>query len=229
MKNPTLPKTILILLLSLSTLGPAEVLWAKNLYIGDTIYVPLRRGQGSEFGIVHRGLPTGTRVTLVERGQKWTKVTTQRGLTGWLPNQYLQDEPPASARLVTAREQLTALEDELQSVKSDKVVLEASHAELSQALEASVRREQETAAELASIQTISAAAVESHQRLQSLVENMQLLQTENDVLTAENENLQRSQRNTFFLYGAFTLLLGIIVAIIVPRLRVRKRNDGWLN
>ena len=76
---------------------------------------------------------------------------------------------------------------------------------------------------------ISASAIESNQKLQELAEKMELMQTENDVLKSENENLRRSERATFFIYGAFAVLLGVFLAVLLPKLRVRKRNDGWLN
>ena len=58
---------------------------------------------------------------------------------------------------------------------------------------------------------------------------MQLLQTENDVLKSENESLRRSENTTFFIYGAFAVLLGVILATLLPKLKPSKRNTGWVN
>lgn len=219
--------TVFILLLILGGLTTTESVWAKSVYIADKIYVPIRRDRGNQFEILHKGLPTGTRLTLIERDGEWTKVTTKSGITGWLRSQYLSDSPPASTQLIAANRQLAALRKELQSVRDENASLKKNHDEVTKALEASELLIQETSEELRSIKTISAAAIESQQRLQSLAEKLQLLQTQNDVLTSENENLRRSERTTFFLYGALTLLLATFVAAMVPRLRSRKSNSGW--
>lgn len=207
--------TLISLLFSVHT-------WTKNLYISDKIYVPVRSGQGNQYEILHRGLPTGTVVELVEKDEDWTKITTARGVTGWVRNQYLEEEPPASLQLESANKKIVAMESELKSLRSENSALKNDYAATKEQLT-------KTEQEINNIKTISASAIKSHERLQSLTKEMQLLQTENDVLKAENENLKRDERTTFFIYGVLTLLLGILIAIIIPRLRSRRRNGGWIN
>ena len=43
-------------------------LFAETRYISDKVYVPLRVGDGSKYRIVHRGLPSGTKL-----GQKHSR------------------------------------------------------------------------------------------------------------------------------------------------------------
>jgi SH3 domain protein len=227
MKNYT--KTAVKASIILITILTAQSLVAKDLYISDKLYVPVRKGQGNQFSILHKGLPSGTRVTLVERDTDWTKVRTQQGLTGWIRNQFLDDSPPAAIQLVSANKRIERLTKQLSELKDDKDSLEKVYKDTQASLRDSKQLAQKTTEELNSIKVISASAVESHQRLQTLAEKMQLLQTENDVLKSENESLRRSERTTFFMYGVFAVLLGILAAIIIPKLRSKKRNDGWLN
>ncbi len=207
----------------------ANASYAANLYISDKLYVPIRKGQGNKFAILHKGLPSGTRVTLIEKDKDWTKVRTSGGITGWIRNQFLDEEPPASIKLNTANRKLETLTQQLNALKEEKQTLEKSYTETQQSLRKTEQLASETENELSSLKVISASAVESHQRLQSMAEKMQLLQTENDVLKSENESLRRSESTTFFIYGAFAVLLGVLLAIILPKLRVKKNNNGWLN
>ncbi|MEX1236901.1 MAG: hypothetical protein WD994_01390, partial [Pseudomonadales bacterium] len=39
---------------------------AATVYIRDTLYVPLRGGQSSEYRILHRGVKSGTPLELIE-------------------------------------------------------------------------------------------------------------------------------------------------------------------
>ena len=216
-------------LLLVLTTAFAPIVVSQTLYISDQIYVPVRKGQGNQYTILHRGLPTGTKVTLVEKNESWTKITTQENLTGWVRNQFLSESPPSSTKLLIASQKLQSVNSEIKDIKNENEVLRKNYADSQKALADSQTLVTATQEELSSIKTISASAIESHQRLQILTEKMQLLQTENDVLKSENENLLKSERNTFFLYGAFTLLIGALLAVILPRVGIRKRRDGWLN
>lgn len=209
----------LILLVILESLLLSTNALAKTLYISDKIYVPVRSGKGNQYEIVHRGLPTGTVLTSVEEDGLWTKITTAKGITGWVRSQYLTETLPARQQLESVNKRMVALENKLQLLRSENNTLERDYTVTQTQLE-------ETREELDNIKTLSASAIESHQRLQSFAKEMQLLQTENDVLKAENEHLKRNERTTFFIYGAFTLLAGVLIAVIVPRLRPRKRS-GW--
>ena len=54
-----------------------------------------------------------------------------------------------------------------------------------------------------------------------------MLQTDNDVLQAEVEVLANDHRNQSFIYGGITVFLGALLAILIPRLRGRKRLSEW--
>jgi SH3 domain protein len=54
-----------------------------------------------------------------------------------------------------------------------------------------------------------------------------MLQGENDVLKANFDDLQKDMRNESFLYGGFTVFLGAILVVLIPKLRGRKRFSEW--
>ena len=229
MKSPQTHVQGITCLLVLITSFFVPIVMSKTLYISDQIYVPVRKGQGNEYTILHRGLPTGSKVTLIEKDKNWTKVTTEENITGWIRSQFLSENPPSSIKLSIANQKLQSLDTEIKAIKNESDITRKNYLETQKALEDSQKLVSATQEELSSIKAISASAIESHQRLQVLAKKMQLLQTENDVLKSENENLRNSERNTFFLYGAFTLFMGTLLAIIVPKLGIKKRSDGWLN
>lgn len=211
------------------TVAMTQASIAKDLYISDKLYVPVRKGQGNTYTILHKGLPSGTRVTLLERDEGWTRVRTAGGIDGWIRNQFLDDEPPAAIKLTVANRKIDRLTQQLSELKEERQQLQDNYQQTQQQLNQSNTKVSSTEEELSALKAISASAVESHQRLQSMAKKMQLLQTENDVLKSENDNLRQNERTTFFLYGAFAVILGVLVAIILPKLRPKKRNDGWMN
>ncbi len=81
--------------------------------------------------------------------------------------------------------------------------------------------------ELQSLKAISSSAVDTNRRLQELAKKHQMLQTELDILRAENQGLKQSERNTFFVYGACAVFLGVLLTLVVPRLKMKRRYSEW--
>jgi SH3 domain protein len=233
MKHKSLQKKLstcfLPLFSCIAILVASNLATAASLYISDQLYVPVRKGQGNEFTIVHKGLPSGTKITLVERDTDWTKVTTAEGITGWVRNQFLDDNPPAKVLLVAANRKIERISKNLVELNAEKQSLLENYTQTQASLKKVDKQATSSEAELSALKSISASAIESHQRLQSVAQKMQLLQTENDVLKSENDSLRRSESTTFFLYGVFTVLLGMLIAVILPKLRSSKRQNGWIN
>ena len=95
-------KFALSFLLLVGLLGSNLEVQAQDVrYISDKQYIPVRRGAGNEFKIIHRGLPTGTRLTVskISENGEWAEITTDDGTSGWIRAQYLMKEVPAQQRL----------------------------------------------------------------------------------------------------------------------------------
>lgn len=219
--------SLLFLLLIASSFPTVSL--AEDLYISDRLLVPVRKGQGNQFAILHKGLPSGTKVTLVERDSNWTLIKTADGITGWIRNQYLLENPTANISIVALRKKLSAIETENETTRQENNRLTQALEETQTALNLAQQTYSETNSELSALKEISATAVQSYEQVQTLAKEIQLLQTENDVLIAEKERLEQSERTTFFLYGALAVLFGVLVAIIIPRLRSNRRYNGWAN
>ncbi|MEJ2443346.1 MAG: TIGR04211 family SH3 domain-containing protein [Exilibacterium sp.] len=204
-----------------------QVFAQETRYISDQIYVPLRSGNGNQYRIINRGLPSGTKLLLLEEDGEWSRVKTEKGIEGWVPNHYLQNEPVAKSKLAQAEEKIVELLDLNEQLESQLNQIQAQNQELDTTASNSQTQAQQLRDELIQIKQISADAIELHQRHQALLKQQQLLQTEIDVLEAENERLENKSLHTWFLYGAGAVLLGVLIAVIVPRLRPRKRHSEW--
>ena len=83
----------------------------QDRYISDLLFVPLRSGTSSQHRIVHKGLRSGSAVTLLKEDKEngWSLVRTKRGVEGWLRSQYLFAEPTASVKLIRAEKTIQQL------------------------------------------------------------------------------------------------------------------------
>jgi SH3 domain protein len=224
-------KFALPFLLLVGLLGSHHEVQAQDIqYISDKQYIPVRRGAGNEFKIIHRGLPTGTRlkVSKLSENGEWAEITTDDGTSGWIRAQYLMREVPAQQRLdeITRKAQqaggLTeALQQELATLETERDALLGQVAEYELQL-GTVNDE------LAQLKQISGKAVQLDADNRRLVVSSEQLRSQLDTLEAENQRLQDKVNSEDFLNGALAVLLGVIITLVVPRLwPKRRKSSSW--
>ncbi len=218
------------LLLGVNLIGLPAAHAQDTQYISDMVLVPVRSGAGSEFRIVNRGLPSG--IALLVYGQsddgEWTEVETRGGTRGWIPTQYLQKEPPAGLLINDMRLELEQVRGERDRAVSQ---LNQSSSEVDEADETIVSlttRLESTEAELTEVKRLSAAALDLDLMNQQLVAQLESEQSDADLLRLENVRLRERIANNQIMDGALAVLLGVILAVVAPRLwPKKKRQDGW--
>jgi len=199
-------------------------------YISDMVLVPVRSGAGYDYRIVNRGLPSGTALLVVGQSDdgEWTEVETRGGTRGWIPTQYLQQEPPAGLLIYDMRLELEQVRGERDRVASQ---LNQSSSEVNEADETIVSlntRLESTEAELTEVKRVSAAALDLDLMNQQLVAELESERSEADLLRLENVRLRERIANNQMMDGALAVLLGVILAVVAPRLWPKKnRQTGW--
>ncbi len=198
-------------------------------YITDRLYVPLRSGKSANHRILHKGLPSGTEVSVLETDTEagYSLIRTRRGLEGWILSRYLDREPVAEIKLAAVSQKVDALEKENQNLKKAFTNAAGSSKEANQVIAELEAENTRLASELEEIKRISANAVKLDREYQVLSEAKQMLKDKVDVLETENSRLRDNHENEAFLNGAFAVILGILAAVVIPRLRPRKRSE-WI-
>jgi SH3 domain protein len=198
----------------------------QTRYVTDRTQVELRRGPSTEYRIL-RYLEAGDRVEVLEQNaeQGFSHVRIDQDTEGWMPTASLVAEPIARERLAaaernltTARERVTALEGQNRELERD---LASTRAELgqTQANHGTVSRE------LADIRSASANVVKLRDDNSSLQQRLVQRDLEVEQLTADNARLAARSSQNWFVVGAAVLLGGIVIGLIAPTLRRRRRSD----
>ncbi len=202
---------------------------AQSQYITDIIYVPMRAGPGNQFKILHRGLKTGTELILLEKdaGNGFSKI--KRGdQEGYVRSQYLISEEPAMRLLPGLRELASQSEKQTQSLRKELQARQRNVKELSSQLAVTQEQLAEQKVEMLRLQEITAEPMAIDRRNKQLMEENQQLKNQAQLLQAENDQLMRDSSVKWYLYGGGTILLGIILGLILPLLRVRKKPSDWV-
>jgi SH3 domain protein len=210
------------------TFAFALVAEAQTRYVTDRTIVELRRGPSTEY-LILRNLEAGERVDVLEQvedsGYSRVRVADQ-GTEGWILTRFLTAEPIARDRLAAAernlaaaRQRVTALETQTAELSRD---LAATRTELTEA-----RSNHGTVSkELADLRTAAANVVEIREQNARLQQRLAERDSEVETLTADNARLAGRSSQNWFVVGAAVLLAGIVIGLVAPTLR-RKRRSDW--
>ena len=196
-------------------------------YVSDQLIITMRTGQGSQYQIL-KTLPSGTRLEVLETNDEtgYSKVRVADGLEGWVLSRFLVAEPIAKEKLAAAQSKLQRLLEKNNALKEELANLNKSYSELETERNALLSQTESANTELERLSQVAAQPIlldkqnrELKQQNVSLEKELQLMQQENQVLK------DRSQRE-WFIAGAGVLLGGMLLGLIIPKLRWRKKS-GW--
>ena len=199
---------------------------AETRYISDVLHVPLRSGPSSEHRILHWGLRSGTALEVLgeDESAKFTQVRTGDGTEGWVPSQYLVNEPIAQDRLEAAEAQIERLEG---MVGDDVSTLAA---QLEQARKEAASNAEAAAtilgleSELAQVRHVSASAIATQQENVELAETNAELRRALDDLRAQAEQREGRFELGWMLAGGGLVLVGFLIGAWVAS-RSRRRSS----
>ena len=155
-------------------------------------------------------------------------MRTRRGTLGWVQAEYLASEPPAQARLPAVVRQLEDAQRDGADLRRNLATAQAERDALRAQLDESSAALQRVSEELAQLRQVSGSAVETAEDNRRLVEETTALRMNLNTLRADNQRLQDRVRSSAFIDGALAVLLGVIIAVVVPRLWPKRRaSSSW--
>ena len=214
-----------IIALGLACLLPLQA-YAASKYVSDHLVITMRSGQGNQFEII-KTLISGTKLEILEETETgYTLVRIEDGTEGWVRTQYLADEPVAADKLAAAvtrlaktKETNKLLREELGTLKKAKTKLDAQYAKL-KSEHASASKELTHLNEVAARpKQLEAENIELRKNFEQIRDELVLVKQENQVLK------DRSERR-WFITGAGVLIFGMVLGLVIPKFRFRKK-DGW--
>jgi len=212
---------LLLVAVLLSPMATAETAWVSDVFL-----VPLRSGPSDSNRIIHRGLPSGTvlEVLEVDAGTGYTHVHTADGLDGWMSSQYVVHQPVAQLALVAANARIHALEQQLSLRGETLSELRTSTGEASSTNELLTSQVAALQGELAELQRKSTGAIETFARNQELTTLNARLRTEVNRLIEETQSLQNNLQQRALLIGGGLVLGGLLAGFAI---KARPRRSGW--
>jgi SH3 domain protein len=201
---------------------------AQTRYVTDRTIVELRRGPSMEY-LILRNLEAGERVEVLEENEAdgYSRIrVVDDGTEGWILTRYLTAEPIARERLAVAERNLTAARERVTALEAQTTELTRDLTATRAELEEAETSRGTVSRELADLRSAAANVVEIRERNGELQQRLVQRDREVEQLTAENRRLTARENQNWFVIGAAVLLAGIVVGLVAPTLR-RKRRSDW--
>ncbi|MDH3970586.1 MAG: TIGR04211 family SH3 domain-containing protein [Gammaproteobacteria bacterium] len=199
---------------------------AETRYVSDTLEITMRSGKGTSFGIT-RMLRSGTPVEVlnVDKKSGYTQVRTNSGKEGWVLSRFLMKGQAARERLATAEKNLAELELENRKLTTAMATLKEEKGTLESNLSALEGESRGVSQELAEIRRTPSSALAIDSENKDMKGRMVSLERQLQTVQQENETLKDRTARDWFMVGAAVVLLGIIVGLIIPKIRFRKKSS----
>jgi SH3 domain protein len=195
-------------------------------YISDVLNVPLRSGPSTAHRIIHRGLPSGTQLTVlaIDEEAGFTKVRTDGGLEGWVTSQYLIGEPIARVKLVAAEKRFQGLKAEIANEREVRASIQSEYKEAEANNKALNSQVQALTKELEELKRISADSINEHARNVELTQQNQRLVAQVDELSSMTRQLKDNVQREWLLYGGALVLIGLLLGVVI---KARPRQTSY--
>ena len=199
----------------------SQPLLAADRYVNDVVYIALRSDKNPESEVIQRSIVSGTKLSFVREetgtdNNNWSLVISPEGKEGWVRSYSLTSEPTAAMKLAK-------LPKDVQD--SAKLLLEKQL--LSQQLEKLQTEHKQLLADTEDMRQAATTSLNLEEDNQKLHAEFQLIQTERDMLKAENERLKDTDRFHHWVYGGGLLLAGVVLSFILQAIGRRKRQSEW--
>lgn len=196
---------------------------AQTQYVSDELEVTMRTGPANDRKIV-AVLKSGTAVQVldVDRDNGYSRVRGPGGKEGWVLSRYLMDDASAREQLLAAARQVTDLQR-----KNTDLQQELTQIDQLQATTDRLQRENSgLSTELDEIRKTASDTLSINEENKSLKEAISNLIREKDSIERENIALKDNTEQQWFIRGAGVILAGIVIGLIIPKIRWRRRR-GW--
>ncbi len=204
-------------------LYPTLVQAEKTVYVIDQITITLRAGQGTQHQIL-RTLPSGTSMEVLRVNEEsgYSQVRTKDGVEGWVLSQYLINEPTSKIKLTAVEQKFTRVDAEFKDIKVKYEQLLKDKEQWDKEMKSVSGERDKLSVEMAKPREVTAAVA-------PLITDSGMalpVGKESEMLRQENQALKDRAKKDWFIAGAGVMLIGIVLGLLVSKMRLRRSSWG---
>jgi SH3 domain protein len=207
------------------TMMLANTAAAQSVWVSDIFEITLRTGPSTS-NAIQLMVESGTQLEVLGRDEEtgYSKVRTNAGTEGWVLSRYLMSEPSAREQLGTLTQQLTSANADGSSMGSQLDAIRGQYADATRKISTLEREKTALQDELDELKRTAANTIAIDQQNKNLQQQLTDAEITVSVLEQEKQQLTGQSNRTWFITGSLVLLGGILLGLILPRMRLQKRS-----
>lgn len=222
MSRKTISHSIVVLILGMGFSMTAN---AQSAWVSDQFEVMLRTGPSTN-NAIQLMVDSGTELEVlgedVEAG--YTQVRTGGGTEGWVLTRYLMQEPSAREQLARLTGQLTNAAEEGSSLSSQLNAVRGEYDSATRQIRQLEQDNSDLQAEIDDITQKAANTLAIDRQNQDLRQQLTDAEIQVSILEQENEKLSGQTTRNWFITGALVLFAGVLLGLILPRMKFQRRS-----
>jgi len=230
MSRMVLGKTIFAIFFIVAFTVPASVnpVLADTRYVSDRLIISVRDGQDQNAAVLGY-IETGAPVDILEEKEGLLKIRTEDGIEGWVRAQYIVPEKPKPLIIENMKNEITALNKEIETLKNKK---DSASNTLSESKKMYQEKIEELKEEVSINQKFAVKAksdfiqlnkkyttlLKNSENTEKLISEVERLKKLNAELNTDVKSLRKDRKNPLksntilsFIAGAGVLLFGFIL------------------
>lgn len=197
----------------------------ETAWVSDQFEITLRTGPSSD-NAIQLVIDSGTRLDVLEidADSGYSRVMTMGGTDGWVLSRYLMAEPTAREQLGTLTQQLTNVNPEGASMDSQLEAIRGAYDAATRQFSVLENEKSALQAEVDDIRRASANALAIASQNRSLQQQLIDAEIRLSLIEQENANLGSETTRNWFVTGALVLFGGVLVGLILPRMKWQRKS-----
>jgi SH3 domain protein len=194
-------------------------------WVSDQFEIMLRTGPSTS-NAIQLMVGSGTRLDVLERDAEsgYSRVRTPGGTEGWVLTRYLMGEPAAREHLEQLTSELTSANAQGSSMGSQLNAIKREYDSATRRITALESEKGQLETELGEIKRTAANVLAIDNQNKNLRQQLTDAEINVSILEQENEGLASKTTRNWFITGALVLLGGVLLGLILPRMRFQRRS-----
>jgi len=193
-------------------------------FVTDSLKLEARSGPAVSNRIV-RMLDSGTRVEVLEERDGWSRILLD-GEDAWMLSRFLMEDPSARDKVAAAAKARETAQTQARRAADQLATATATVGALEEERDALASRLEALSNELSALKRTASSALTIAQENKRLSASSTRMSEDLEAMREEVVLLRRRQEREWFIAGAGVLLGGMILGLIIPKIRWRRKR-GW--
>ena len=219
--NLSRPKALLLV----AVLFAAPFAYGQSAWVSDEFEVTLRTGPSTS-NAIQLMISSGAELEVLEEDAEsgYARVRTMGGTEGWVLSRYLMSEPSAREQLESLTNQLTDANAEGATMGSQLDAIRSQYDTATARIRELESENEGLRSEIADITDKAADTLAIDRQNQELRQSLTDAEIEVNVLEQEKDELTSQSNRRWFITGALVIFAGVLIGLILPRIKFQRRS-----